>query len=456
MDISILLALQDFRNGAGAVFAGFLSKMTWLGELNTVIVIMALIYWCFSKEAGTYLLLGWSGNRLANGLLKVTACAYRPWIRDARVVPYGDSITTATGYSFPSGHTMNAATIFGGGTVRNFGNTYPTHALGPICLYMDMNRGDRLESVVAVSSLATSSLGYSGTVFADRHGSGDTPGALAAFRSALVLAALSIPYFILAAPFGHALLGVFNTAPEVLAAESAYYDVLLANGYFTMLAAVLGGYFTGQGKTRFVGAVTVFGFLVNMAIVPIFINGLFGVPTSGIRGAGWSATISHIVPCVILAVAIRLRPLECRARQMCRADFRTLLSLGSPNGVRAVIDIGGFFVFAAVLAECEGAAVAASTAAFAVNGIYQALPQGLSQALEIMTARAARENRSALLAPALRLVAIHALAFIAVLSLFGRELLNAFATKGYASFADGFSASGYRAYRTCFRHGTRR
>ncbi len=92
--------------------------MTWLGELNTVIVIMALIYWCFSKETGTYLLMGWSGNRLVNGLLKVTACAYRPWIRDARIVPYGDSITTATGYSFPSGHTMNAATIFGGGAVR--------------------------------------------------------------------------------------------------------------------------------------------------------------------------------------------------------------------------------------------------------------------------------------------------------------------------------------------------
>ena len=118
MDISILLALQDFRNGTGSAFAGFLSKMTWLGELNTVIVIMALIYWCFSKEFGTYLLMGWSGNRLANGLLKVTACAYRPWIRDTRIVPYGDSITTATGYSFPSGHTMNAATVFGGGAVR--------------------------------------------------------------------------------------------------------------------------------------------------------------------------------------------------------------------------------------------------------------------------------------------------------------------------------------------------
>ena len=118
MDIDILLALQNFRNGAGAFLASFLSKMTWLGELNTAIVFMALIYWCVSKDFGTYFLMGWSGNRLVNGMLKVTVCAYRPWIRDARIVPYGDSIVTATGYSFPSGHTMNAATVFGGGAVR--------------------------------------------------------------------------------------------------------------------------------------------------------------------------------------------------------------------------------------------------------------------------------------------------------------------------------------------------
>ena len=118
MDINILLILQEFRNGPGAFLAGFFSKMTWLCELNTALVIMALIYWCVSKEFGAYFLMGFSGNRLVNGMLKVTVCAYRPWIRDARVVPYGDAITTATGYSFPSGHTMNAATIFGGGAVR--------------------------------------------------------------------------------------------------------------------------------------------------------------------------------------------------------------------------------------------------------------------------------------------------------------------------------------------------
>ena len=118
MDINILLALQEWRNGAGGILTDFLAKMTFLGELNSALVIMALIYWCVSKELGSYLLMGWSGNRLVNGALKVTVCAYRPWIRDARILPYGNSISTATGYSFPSGHTMNGATVFGGGAMR--------------------------------------------------------------------------------------------------------------------------------------------------------------------------------------------------------------------------------------------------------------------------------------------------------------------------------------------------
>ena len=32
------------------------------------------------------------------------------------------------------------------------GNSYPTHPLGPICLYLDINRGDRMNTIVSVSS----------------------------------------------------------------------------------------------------------------------------------------------------------------------------------------------------------------------------------------------------------------------------------------------------------------
>lgn len=118
MDINILLGLEAFREGPGAMFTEFLSKMTWFGEMNVCLVIMALIYWCVSKEIGTYLLMGWSGNRVVNGVLKVSVCAYRPWIRDARLVPDAAAMASATGYSFPSGHSMNGASLFGGMAIR--------------------------------------------------------------------------------------------------------------------------------------------------------------------------------------------------------------------------------------------------------------------------------------------------------------------------------------------------
>lgn len=118
MDINILLALQEFRNGAGACLVNFMIKMSYIGEMNTVLIFTALIYWCVSKDYGKYLLMGWSGNRVINGLLKVTACVYRPWIRDARIIPDSEAIVDATGYSFPSGHSMNAASLYGGAAIR--------------------------------------------------------------------------------------------------------------------------------------------------------------------------------------------------------------------------------------------------------------------------------------------------------------------------------------------------
>ena len=83
-----------------------------------------------------------------------------------------------------------------------------------------------------------------------------------------------------------------------------------------------------------------------------------------------------------------------------------------------------------MLAECPSAAVAASTAAFAVNGVYQAFPQGLAQALEVKVARTA--NR--LLPTAFILTALYAGVFGLVLLLGGQTLLAGFRPAGDDAF----------------------
>ena len=113
MDLDILLALQNARNAAGPFLTDLMKAFTFLGELNTVLALMAAVYWCLSKEIGTLMLMGWSGNRLVNGVLKVSACVYRPWIRSGDIIPADGVKATATGYSFPSGHSTNAAAAYG-------------------------------------------------------------------------------------------------------------------------------------------------------------------------------------------------------------------------------------------------------------------------------------------------------------------------------------------------------
>lgn len=295
----------------------------------------------------------------------------------------------------------------------------------------------------AVSSFAVSTLGYSATVFASRHGAGDVPGAVASFRAALVLALASFPIFALFVPAARAVLGLFSAAPEVAAEEAAYCDILLLNGFFATVNAVLAGFFTGRGKTRLAGAATTLGFLANIALAPLFIFGKTPFPAHGIRGAGVAAVVSQAVPLSIFAFAILRSEAARRARRVERRDFAEILRLGLPGGLRTLADIGGFFVFAAILAESPCAAAAASTAAFAVNGVFQALPQGLAQAMEITTARARAAARPALVLPGLSLAAAYSALFCVFLALCGMDALSFFEAERDAGFAEQFAGTAF-------------
>ena len=66
---------------------------------------------------------------LFNGFLKVTFCVLRPWVRDPRIEPWGDSKVAATGYSFPSGHTsFSTALLVGAGWQERNRHTWLTAA----------------------------------------------------------------------------------------------------------------------------------------------------------------------------------------------------------------------------------------------------------------------------------------------------------------------------------------
>ncbi|MBR0138633.1 MAG: phosphatase PAP2 family protein [Erysipelotrichaceae bacterium] len=108
LDIEILLYLQELRNSLGGALDEIFNGIS---KVSVVVMPLfpAIIYWSTSTKWGKrFLGTIWTGE-VVNGLIKLTVCAYRPWIRSDLIEPARDSKVAATGYSFPSGHSMCAA-----------------------------------------------------------------------------------------------------------------------------------------------------------------------------------------------------------------------------------------------------------------------------------------------------------------------------------------------------------
>lgn len=114
MDIQYLLFLQNLRNATGGIFNTFFMFITDLGWSIWPPLIIAGIYWCMDKRKGKYIFVSATLSSFLANLIKLTACIYRPWVRSKDIKPVDAAFTTATGYSFPSGHMSFGTPIWGG------------------------------------------------------------------------------------------------------------------------------------------------------------------------------------------------------------------------------------------------------------------------------------------------------------------------------------------------------
>ena len=112
MDIQYLLFLQNIRVATGGLFDEFFNAISKVA-VDIMPFLPFIIFWCVSRKWGYRFLFTLGLGELVNGLIKLTVCAYRPWIRSELIEPAGDSKTAATGYSFPSGHTMSGTSTYG-------------------------------------------------------------------------------------------------------------------------------------------------------------------------------------------------------------------------------------------------------------------------------------------------------------------------------------------------------
>ena len=109
--MELLRALAEIRTPFWDSVMGY---VTYLGDETIFMAVGLIVIWCIDKKWGFRLFyMGLLGTAL-NQLLKAIFLLPRPWVRDPSFSIVEAARESATGYSFPSGHTQSAVMLFGG------------------------------------------------------------------------------------------------------------------------------------------------------------------------------------------------------------------------------------------------------------------------------------------------------------------------------------------------------
>ena len=86
---------------------------TKFGEEIVIFAILCLVYWCINKKLGYQIAFAYLISAFVVNTIKIIAQVPRPFLRDTSLMPVEGALKHATGYSFPSGHTQAATSVYG-------------------------------------------------------------------------------------------------------------------------------------------------------------------------------------------------------------------------------------------------------------------------------------------------------------------------------------------------------
>lgn len=117
--MEVLYWFESIRNMEGtALLTKFFEFITFFGHELIPVALICILYWCADKKLAYKIGFSFFLSGLLTQCLKITFRIERPWIKDPGFKPVEGAIDEATSYSFPSGHTQAATSVYGSMAVR--------------------------------------------------------------------------------------------------------------------------------------------------------------------------------------------------------------------------------------------------------------------------------------------------------------------------------------------------
>ena len=205
-------------------------------------------------------------------------------------------------------------------------------------------------------------------ISARRKGENDYLGANRCLKESIVLSfIISMTMAVLGYFFAGNILKFAGAGEDIINDSVAYYEILMISIVFTSLSLTMNAAQRGIGKTKISMKTNVMANIFNLIFDYLLINGVWGFPKLGIRGAAVATVIGSIVA-FLMSVKSLLKKgefLELKLKGGWRFDRKTTVSLINISGSAAIEQLFmrmGFFSYAKIVAGL-------GTVAFAVHQI---------------------------------------------------------------------------------------
>lgn len=202
---------------------------------------------------------------------------------------------------------------------------------------------------------------------------------------------------------------------ELIPLEKEYFDTLCIFSIVPLMNNVLIAFYSGKGKTVRVSVAIITAGIINIPLNYILINGMFGIPQMGIRGAAIATIVAWFVELCILFMGVCNKEDTTTFALLQGFQFdapllKRILIYGIPSGLYSFLELLGATIFLFLVGVLGHIEIAIINITFSLD-LFGYLPiMGLSIALSIVTGRSIGEHNT----PVIRRAFTHSMQLMAL------------------------------------------
>jgi MATE family multidrug resistance protein len=203
-------------------------------------------------------------------------------------------------------------------------------------------------------------------------GKGDAAGAVRYGCYGLVVALLTQVAAFCSLPLLGASMDLFSYSPEVRDLIVQYLRIRLLSAGAAVGIEALGNYYGGLGNTRLPMAINIVAMALNVVGNWLLIDGRWGFPAMGVRGAALASTLSTLVAFLVLGArfVVDAKPFARWLPGLRGREFLRMLRFGVPSGLNWLLEFLAFSFFVNVVVAGLGTtALAALMVVMQINSL---------------------------------------------------------------------------------------